>query len=379
MTRAASMRLRVDERTLETCLDRLDRQTQPRAGLELRRAPRYAYRARPLTVELATGEATTVCCAAAARNLSRDGIGLLVGQFIWPGTECRLALRSLWENETTLGGRVRRCRYIPGTGVLYEIGVRFDRPVNVALFVPRRRPLRILLVDESPQRQELVRGFLDGLQVELIGATTAPRAGWGPPQGEFDLILLDLDSPSFDAFLVTKELRSAGYLGPIVGLACQTGRTLSARCEAAGCTGYLSKPLTREALRELLASLDGEPLHSTLAGDVQLAPLVNRFVRELRTLARQLSVAFEIGDHETLRNLAQRLQADGGAYGFDPISDEARHVQVLLDLEAPPARLRRSVYELIHVCLTAQPATWDEEERDADGRGNMPFPQEDST
>ena len=351
--------MRVDDLTVSRCLDRLDRQIRDPAGLDLRAAERLPYRVGRMTVDLTADDDAVVPYAAVCRNLSGTGIALLVGQFLWPGTACRLTLPSPYGHEETVTGRIVRCRYLVGSSSVHEVGVRFDRPINVALFVPRPESVRILLVDESPGRHELVAGFLEGLDVDLLGVTTALDAAAEALKHEFDVILLDLESPNFDAFLVTKELRGAGYLGPIVGLAVHTGPTLRARCEAAGCTGYLRKPMTRETLRGLVASIVSEPVVSALAHDVALTPLIDQFVGRLRQQARQLSAAFERGESEAVKRIVRTLQGDAGSYGFDPISEEAEHLQVLLELDAPPAQLRGAVYELIHLCRAARPATWE--------------------
>jgi hypothetical protein len=82
-------------------------------------------------------------------------------------------------------------------------------------------------------------------------------------------------------------------------------------------------------------------------------------VGRLRQQARQLSAAFERGESEAVKRIVRTLQGDAGSYGFDPISEEAEHLQVLLELDAPPAQLRGAVYELIHLCRAARPATWE--------------------
>jgi HPt (histidine-containing phosphotransfer) domain-containing protein len=117
--------------------------------------------------------------------------------------------------------------------------------------------------------------------------------------------------------------------------------------------------MTRETLRGLVASIVSEPVVSALAHDVALTPLIDQFVGRLRQQARQLSAAFERGESEAVKRIVRTLQGDAGSYGFDPISEEAEHLQVLLELDAPPAQLRGAVYELIHLCRAARPATWE--------------------
>lgn len=361
MPQIPPQRLRVDNDTVKRHLDRLDERAGRPRGIDLRVSERYRYRIGQTTLTLAQGDDQVVSQAAAPRNLSREGIGLLTGRFVYPGTPCRVGLRSLYGQDDASRGRVVRCRYLVGSPSLHEVGIRFNRPIDVELFAADAMLVRILLVDESPAMQRLLAGFLEGMNAELTFTTTALDAASAALTQEFDLILLDLESPDTDAFTVTRELRRAGYLGPMVGLAVQTGRTLRARCEEAGCTGYLAKPITRDALRTLVGSLRDEPVLSTLARDVTMAPLIDQFVRGLRGRARKLAIAVEQGNREQVRDVALRLRGDAGSYGFDAISEEAEHVQALAALDVPLPRLRSAVYELIHLCLAARPATSSEE------------------
>ena len=86
--------MRVDDLTVSRCLDRLDRQIRDPAGLDLRAAERLPYRVGRMTVDLTADDDAVVPYAAVSRNLSGTGIALLVGQFLWPGTACRLTLPS---------------------------------------------------------------------------------------------------------------------------------------------------------------------------------------------------------------------------------------------------------------------------------------------
>lgn len=347
--------LRVDADVIRRFLDQLDEQS-PRGGLEARAAPRFRYRPERLTVELPATGLATVRRSAAARNLSRTGVAFLTGQFIYPQTPCRVTLYGLHGHTQTTHGRVVRCRYLLGSGTLYEVGVHFAQPIDVTLFAASARQIRILAVDAAPEGRELVAGLLAGQNVILTAVPEAAAALQAAESAEFDLVLIDLEREGLDAFALTRALRERGYLGPIIGLAVQTGPELRERCAAAGCTGYLPRPVTRDSLGELLDSLSDEPVVSDLAHDSDLAPLIDRFVAGLRAQARAISAAFERGDSAEVHRLAVALRGEAGSYGFPAISEEAEQVQALAALDTPAERLRPAVYELIHLCLAARPA-----------------------
>jgi len=293
---------------------------------------------------------------AVARNLSAGGVGVLIGQFVFAGQRCRLPLPLSQRGEELVHGRVVHCRYLPGPPVLYEAGIRFDATLVPQLFIPEARSLRILLVDEERDNHALLECLLDQPHVEMCCAASSIDAAALALARPPDLILMNLDQPGLDPLSTCRALRRGGFLGPIVGLAVDTGAALATRCAAAGFTGYLARPLTRESLAALLGSLTPEPLVSTLSGDARAAPLVARFVETLRDRARELALALEREDGAAVHDLARDLRASAGSYGFPSITDEAVRVQVLAADTCEPATLRAAVYDLIHLCLAARAA-----------------------
>jgi CheY-like chemotaxis protein len=348
--------LRVDPQTVTAALNRLDAEARPPAVLDLRQAERYAYRTYSV-IELARGDAAVGAQPVASRNVSRGGVAFLANQFIYHGTACRVTLVSPHGRPEVVTGRVVRCRYLIGSGSLYEVGVKFDRLVDVALLVPGARRVNVLLLHEAATTHQLIGGLLKPLSADLTCLSTDQEAVTTVLSRDFDLVLIDLESRTFDAFAVTQQLRGGGYVGPIVGLAIDAGVRLRARCADAGLTGYIPKPVTRESLRSLISSLAGEPLLSTLAGDPELTPLINQFVAGLRARVQQLVLAIEQQDLAVVGEVVRALRVEGGSYGFQPITDAAENLQGAIVRGEAPERIRSVLYELMNLCLTARPAT----------------------
>lgn len=349
--------LRVSPQTIRSWLDRLDRHAQPLAGLDQRMSRRFDYRPPTLTLEVAQDDDATVPYAAAGRNISRGGVGLLAGQFVYPQATCWVELNSTFGGTQKVAGRIARCRYLVGSGSLYEVGVEFDAPLDVSLFAPQARHVQMLLVWSDAATQELIAGFLGSENVELRTVAAGEDALAALAGARIDLVLIDLDHPNCDGFALTRELRRDGYVAPIFGMTVQADPQVRDRCTEAGCTGYLVKPVRREQLHALLDSLQDRPLVSPLASDPGLAPLIDRFVAGLRDKVAALSRAGETGDLAALSAHARELRAQAGSYGFDAITDEAAYLQALLAAETPPAQIRHALHRLIDVCLRARPAT----------------------
>mgnify|MGYP001607730987 CR=1 FL=1 len=104
---------------------------------------------------------------------------------------------------------------------------------------------RILIVDDNPANLKLaadVLGF-DGYHVETVenaaGALEALR------RQRPDLILMDIAMPGMDGLALTRLLKAdpATQLIPVVALTASAMKGDERRTRAAGCDGYISKPI----------------------------------------------------------------------------------------------------------------------------------------
>ena len=122
---------------------------------------------------------------------------------------------------------------------------------------------RVLLAEDGLDNQRLVRAFLRPLEVEVAvvenGAQAVDQA-LAALDGErpFDLVLMDMQMPVMDGYEATRRLRQESYALPIVALTAHAMATDRGRCIEAGCDDYLSKPVDRAALLELVTRFLGE-------------------------------------------------------------------------------------------------------------------------
>jgi CheY-like chemotaxis protein len=115
---------------------------------------------------------------------------------------------------------------------------------------------RILLVEDNPINQEVVRCMLDNLgcriEVADAGQTALRRVSRRP----FDLVLMDCQMPVMDGYEATRAIRRREKSGqvaaspsgrprprlPIVAMTANAMKGDRERCLAAGMDDYLSKP-----------------------------------------------------------------------------------------------------------------------------------------
>jgi two-component system cell cycle response regulator DivK len=115
---------------------------------------------------------------------------------------------------------------------------------------------RILIVDDNPQNLKLARVLLLGEGYDVATAADAEEAlrvleGFDPA-----LVLMDVQLPGMDGLELTRRLKAdparAGIL--VVALTAYAMKGDEEKAVAAGCDGYIAKPLDIEELPRLIAA-----------------------------------------------------------------------------------------------------------------------------
>jgi CheY-like chemotaxis protein/anti-sigma regulatory factor (Ser/Thr protein kinase) len=117
---------------------------------------------------------------------------------------------------------------------------------------PRLDGLRILLVDDSPDNQLLIRRILSlsGAHVEVAnngreGVEQIVKAQNGTP---YDVVVMDIQMPVMDGYEAIAQIRSHGLKLPVLALTAHALREEHDRCLASGFNSHLCKPINRAAL-----------------------------------------------------------------------------------------------------------------------------------
>lgn len=119
----------------------------------------------------------------------------------------------------------------------------------------------ILLVDDNPTNLVLLRFILEPRGYAITTATGAAEAIASIAQTRPRLILMDLQMPGVSGFDLTRMLKADPATRDIVIVAV-TAYAMAGdeeRARAAGCDDYLTKPIDKEKLRQVVADILARP------------------------------------------------------------------------------------------------------------------------
>jgi DNA-binding response OmpR family regulator len=175
-------------------------------------------------------------------------------------------------------------------------------------------------------------------------------------QESYDVILMDMQMPVMDGFAATRALRQRGVTVPIFALTANAMKGFEQEVLAAGCTGYLTKPVDIDGLLRTLAELlggqrtapgplknerpvpisvgrgasaGGKPVVSRLADHRRLRPVVRKFALQMPERMQAIEQAWSARDFENLAALAHWLKGSGGTTGYDAFTAPAKTLEQL--------------------------------------------------
>jgi CheY-like chemotaxis protein len=113
----------------------------------------------------------------------------------------------------------------------------------------------ILVVDDNPANLKLARALLRGEGYEVRTAGDAEEALATLATFRPRLILMDIQMPGMDGFELTRRLKSQPEFQDvvIVALTAYAMKGDEERAFAAGCDGYIAKPIDTRTLPGVLA------------------------------------------------------------------------------------------------------------------------------
>jgi CheY-like chemotaxis protein len=118
-------------------------------------------------------------------------------------------------------------------------------------------PLNVLLVEDGKANQILARGMLKKWGHQVVVAENGEQAIQKWRQGEFNVILMDVQMPVMDGIEATRriremEVRTNSHI-PIVAMTAHAMKGDRDRCLNAGMDNYVAKPFRKSDLHAVLS------------------------------------------------------------------------------------------------------------------------------
>jgi len=124
---------------------------------------------------------------------------------------------------------------------------------------------RILYIEDNSENRLLVRRVLGAEGYQLIEAADGPSGLRVAEEIAPDLILMDINLPDVDGYEVTSRIRAIPHLArvPIVAMTANVMRGDREKSLAAGCDGYIQKPIDIDLLPQQIAKFLSRHSHES--------------------------------------------------------------------------------------------------------------------
>jgi len=141
-----------------------------------------------------------------------------------------------------------------GFFTLQQAAAKNRTPIVVTKKITANREHRILVAEDSPDNQLMIKTLLKGESFVIDFANDGAEAIRMGTSNNYDLILMDIQMPIMDGYAATRHLRKMGVNTPILALTAHASTDDRNRCLAAGCNNYLTKPISIDHLQNVIRS-----------------------------------------------------------------------------------------------------------------------------
>ncbi len=211
------------------------------------------------------------------------------------------------------------------------------------------RPLQVLLADDNPVNQMTATTMLEKLGHTVMVANNGRQAIDKINEQRFDIVFMDVQMPEMDGVAATGEIRrgeqATGRHMPIVAMTAHAMKGDKEMCLAAGMDDYISKPIRRKDLADVIARValrflsadqtKGEPAAGSTIDDHEesrmildedalleecdndtglIRRMVEIFDRDSRARLPRLSEAVRSGNAEVVKQEAHALKGGIGTF-----------------------------------------------------------------
>ncbi len=218
---------------------------------------------------------------------------------------------------------------LPGDLDIYE----YERPIeDVTLHG------KILLVEDTPEIQQLVKAYLEDYGVEISIAKNGSEGVEQALGGDFDLVLMDIQMPVMNGTEAIRELRLNGYEKPVVALTADALPEHRDEFSEIGFNEILTKPII---INQLIKTIQHHLTPSKTQEAEQVAPQTNdnsdvlddirqKYLDRLPLYIEELKQSIMDDNLQLADEVLHQLKGISGSLGYQELTDIASETRELL-------------------------------------------------
>jgi PAS domain S-box-containing protein len=216
------------------------------------------------------------------------------------------------------------------------------------------RRAKILVAEDVYMNQIIVGAILSGAGHDVTFAQNGAEAVEAVQAADYDMVLMDMQMPEMDGIAATRAIRALNDRVreiPIIALTANVMTEDVARSRAAGMNDYLTKPIERESLLQVVAkwsgqssplqpmsrSEDGPVLSETIVGDLEKQigrEKVVEFFAMFRTRLEEMLAILAAGETKAMIEQTHAVISIAGNLGFLELMAASRALMAALRTRA---------------------------------------------
>ena len=189
----------------------------------------------------------------------------------------------------------------------------------------------ILIVEDNEDNQQLLSILLADIGADITFAENGQQAVDKAFNNSYDLIFMDLQMPVMGGLEATRILRASNYKKPIVALTANAMKSDYDTCIAAGCDGFLTKPISKEKLFQVIykyLEIEGGVIQDVFEKrSAKMQELIIKFVKGLPEKLDEIEKFRNENKWKDVCSELHKIKGIGTSMGYPMVTDIAAEIE----------------------------------------------------